>query len=213
MLRFFLPFVFVAGLHADAGSLRKAPPRDYELREGDIVFQGNAGPQSDAIRDATGSAFTHCGVVFNHESRWFVIEAVQPLRSTPLDRWIDRGLPGTYRAYRLKQPLRPAAADRARAWAMGQLGKNYDLKFRWDDGALYCSEFVWKLFREGGIELCQTRAFRDYELEAPTVKAIIRQRYGGTENLPLDETVVAPGDLAASKLLAEAPRRRTQKKH
>ncbi len=190
------------------GGSKKAGPvvPDYDLREGDIVFQGNPGAQSDAIRDATGSPFTHCGVVFRHEGRWHVVEAVQPVRTTPLDQWIGRSLPGTYRAYRLKQELEAGGVEKARAWAGRQLGKDYDLKFRWDEGALYCSEFVWKLYREGGIELCRPKTFRDYKLDAPTVKAIIDQRYGGLGNLPLDETVVAPGDLVQSPLLVEAPR-------
>jgi cell wall-associated NlpC family hydrolase len=207
MLRFLL-FLALATVLPVSG----AAPRDYDLREGDIVFQGNPGAQSDAIRDATGSPFTHCGVVFRDEGEWWVIEAVQPVRSTPLNQWIARSLPGTYRAYRLKQPLAIEAAGRARAWARRQIGKNYDLKFRWDDGALYCSELVWKLFREAGVDLCERRTFQHYKLDAPRVKAIIDQRYGGIENLPRDEAVVAPGDLAASKLLVEAPLRRKTKR-
>lgn len=202
----------MAGLSAQAGSPRRPSHPDYDLREGDIVFQGNAGPQSDAIRDATGSPYTHCGVVFRNEGRWFVIEAVQPVRATPLADWVRRSLPGTYRAYRLKQPLEAGAAATARAWARKQLGKDYDLKFRWDDGALYCSEFVWKLYQQAGLELCAQRTFREYNLEAPTVKAIIEQRYGGKRNLPLDEVAVAPGDLAKSELLTEVPHRGAKKR-
>lgn len=212
MVRFFLPLALAATLLPVAAGAKRPPaqPR-YELQEGDIVFQGNPGAQSDAIRDATGSPFTHCGVVFKHEGRWMVVEAVQPVGATPLDHWIARSLPDTFRAYRLKQPLGPASAAKARRWAEGQLGRNYDLKFRWDDGALYCSEFVWKLYRQAGVELCEQRRFRDYNLEAPTVKAIIDQRYGGRENLPLDEPAVAPGDLVESPLLVEVPRRAVKK--
>lgn len=213
MPRFFLLLAITATLlPAAAGSKRQPPQPRYELQEGDIVFQGNAGQQSDAIRDATGSPFTHCGVVFKHEGRWMVAEAVQPVGTTPLDRWIARSLPDTFRAYRLKKPLNPEGAANARRWAEKQFGRNYDLKFRWDDGALYCSEFVWKLYEEAGVELCRQRPFRDYNLEAPTVKAIIDQRYGGRQNLPLDELAVAPGDLVKSALLVEVPRRAVKKK-
>ena len=212
MIRIFLLFVLAATcMPVAAGSKRQPAQPRYDLQEGDIVFQGNVGPQSDAIRDATGSPFTHCGVVFRHEGRWMVIEAVQPVGSSPLDRWIARSLPDTFRAYRLKKPLDPAGAAKARQWAGKQLGRNYDLKFRWDDGALYCSEFVWKLYRAAGVELCEQRPFRDYNLEAPAVKAIIDERYGGRQNLPLDELAVAPGDLADSPLLVEVPRRAVKK--
>lgn len=212
MPRIFLLLAIAATmLPATAGSKRQPAQPRYDLREGDIVFQGNAGRQSDAIRDATGSPFTHCGVVFKHEGRWMVAEAVQPVGATPLDRWIARSLPDTFRAYRLKQPLEPGSAGKAWHWAEKQLGLDYDLKFRWDDGALYCSEFVWKLYQQGGIELCKQRPFRDYNLEAPSVRAIIVQRYGGRQNLPLDEPAVAPGDLVNSPHLVEAPRRAVKK--
>ncbi len=58
--------VVFAGLVAAAIGLRDKPPAQasYALQEGDIVFHGNAGEQCDAIREATGSPYTHCGVVF-----------------------------------------------------------------------------------------------------------------------------------------------------
>lgn len=179
----------------------------YDLREGDIVFQGNAGPQSDAVRKATGSPFTHCGVVTEINGRLAVLEAVQPVRITPIDEFIRRSLPGTFHARRLSSPLNQERVGQARNWAEKQTGKAYDIKFAWGDDQLYCSELVWKLFDAGGIELCKTRKFRDYNLNDPVVKRIIVERYGNEANLPLDEPVVSPGDLAASPLLVEAPRR------
>lgn len=49
--------------------------------------------------------------------------------------------------------------------------------------------------------------FKDYNLTHPTVEHIIKARYGSVKNLPLNELVVAPSDLAQSDLLVEAPRR------
>ncbi len=66
---------------------------------------------------------------------------------------------------------------------------------------MYCSELVWKIDRHAGVELCPPRRFRDYDLEKPSVRKIIRERFGGMDKLPLDEKVVAPSDLAASPLL------------
>lgn len=197
-----------------AGSIRKAAPaqKDYVFQEGDIVFQGNAGPQSDAVRAATDSPYTHCGVVFRKEGTWWVMEAIHPVQVTRLRDFIDRSLPGTFHAMRLKSPLDPASARHARSWATGQTGRPYDLKFRWDDEALYCSEFVWKLYDKAGVQLCKTRSFQSYDLEDPVVRKIIDQRYGGIDRLPMKEPVVAPSDLAASTLLVEAPRR-AGKKH
>lgn len=197
-----------AGLVAAAVGLRDKPPApaNYALQEGDIVFHGNAGEQCDAVREATGSPYTHCGVVFEKDGRLMVLEAVQPVRVTTVEAFQQRSLPGSFHARRLKQPADPAAIAKAKSWGAKQTGRNYDYLFGWDDGALYCSELVWKAYEQAGIELCEPRRFHDYRLDSPKVKAIIARRYGSADKLPRDEPVVAPGDLAESPLLVEVPR-------
>jgi hypothetical protein len=199
----------LAGLVAAAVGLKEKPPGPaayYDLQEGDILFHGNSGEQCDAIREATGSPYTHCGVVFERDGSLMVLEAVQPVRVTTVEAFQQRSLPGSFHARRLKTPADPAALDQAKAWGHKQLGRNYDLRFEWDSHTLYCSELVWKAYQQAGIELCEPRRFHDYRLDSPKVQAIIARRYGSADNLPRDEPVVAPGDLAASPLLVEVPR-------
>lgn len=203
-----LLFAVLAGALA-AGLLREdAPESDpaWALREGDIVFHGNAGEQCDAIRAATGSPYTHCGVVFQKDGRLMVLEAVQPVRVTTVEAFQQRSLPGTFHARRLKVPLEPAAIAKAKAWGEKQIGRHYDYRFQWEDGALYCSELVWKAYDKAGVQLCQPRRFHDYRLDHPAVQAVIAQRHGSADKLPRHEPVVAPGDLADSPLLVEVPR-------
>lgn len=196
-----LPITATAG-----SSLKKSTAPRYDLREGDIVFQGNAGAQSDAVRAATGSPFTHCGLVFKNDGRFMVLEAIHPVQVTSLERFINRSIPGSFHAKRLRKPVDPASLAKGRSWAANQAGLPYDMLFRWDDDKLYCSEFVWKAYAKAGVELCEKRSFRSYDLEAPAVKKIVDLRYGGIDKLPLDEPAVSPGDLASSKLLIEVPR-------
>ncbi len=172
-----------------------------EWREGDIVFTGSARGQGEAIIAATGSPYTHCGIVFLREGKLMVLEAVQPVGVVSLEDFVARGKPGTHQALRLKTPLATADIERGRKWATAQVGKNYDVKFLWDDGQLYCSELVWKIYQHAGIELCKPRRFRDFNLDDPKVRKMIEQRFGSFEALPQDEKVVAPSDLAASPLL------------
>ncbi|WP_193214428.1 YiiX/YebB-like N1pC/P60 family cysteine hydrolase [Luteolibacter marinus] len=195
--------IFIASV---TGRENPEPEAIYALQEGDIVFHGNAGGQSDAIREATGSPYTHCGVVFRKDGRLMVFEAVQPVRAVPVEAFIARSQPGTFHARRLKNPPRPEAIAEAKAWAAKQSGRNYDYLFQWADGALYCSELVWKVYDRAGIQLCPTRHFQDYQLDSPKVREVIKRRYGSVDKLPRDEPVVAPGDLAASPLLVEVPR-------
>jgi hypothetical protein len=177
----------------------------YDLKTGDVVFQSTKGEQAEAIRQATGSRFTHCGVVFEQGGHWKVLEAVQPVKVTPLAEFQKRSLPGTFQVRRLNRPLAPEALELGRSWGAKQVGLNYDHHFRWDDETLYCSELVWKIYKQAGVELCATRRFKDYALESPEVQAVIKKRYGSVDKMPQDEPVVSPGDLADSPLLVEVP--------
>jgi Permuted papain-like amidase enzyme, YaeF/YiiX, C92 family len=175
------------------------------LREGDILFTSSERGQGEAIIAATGSPYTHCGVVFEREGKLMVLEAVQPVRVSTLAAFMANGRKEHFVAKRLKTPVKPEAYRKARAWATAQVGRDYDLRFGWDDAKLYCSELVWKIYQKAGVELCAPKRFRDYDLQRPAVRRIIDQRYGGMHRMPLDEKVVAPSDLAASPLLIDVP--------
>jgi hypothetical protein len=179
---------------------------EYQYQTGDVVFQSTSGEQAKAVRAATGSRYTHCGVIFEQDGAFKVLEASQPVKITPLEEFRQRSLPGTFEVRRLKEPLSPAAIEAGKAWGKQQVGLNYDPHFRWDDQTLYCSELVWKVFKKSGVELCPTKRFRDYELEAPEVKKVIEKRYGSADKMPQDEPVVSPGDLADSPLLVPVPK-------
>lgn len=175
------------------------------LREGDIVFSGCPAGQGAAVTAATGSPYTHCGIVFNHEGQLMVLEAVQPVRVTTLKAFLGGRHLAVIAARRLKARLKEDDIVKARKWAVAQIGRNYDTRFEWGDERLYCSELVWKVFEKGGVELCKPRRVRDYNLQSPEVRKLIQQRFGGMANLRLDEKIVAPSDLAASPLLEDVP--------
>jgi len=198
------------GSVAIAGLLKSRTHNPYALQDGDIVFQETNSSQGRAIKAATDSRWTHVGMVFHRNGEPMVIEAVQPVRITSLSRFIARN-PSSFYAMRLKDSskhINSRSITKARIYGNKQLGKNYDLKFRWSDDKIYCSELVWKVYKEAtGIELCKPRAFSTYNLSHPTVQRIIRQRYGSAKNVPLKELAVAPSDLAQSPLLVEVPKK------
>lgn len=180
-------------------------PKNYDIKEGDIVFSSSAAGQGEAIIAATRSPYTHCGIVFTEGGKMMVLEAVQPVGTCTLAEFMNRSDPGTFAAKRLKTPMPPDRYREAKAWGNRQIGKTYDSKFLWNDSQIYCSELVWKIYDHGGVQLCNPRKFRDLNLNAPSVKRIIEERYGSMENLPLNEKIVPPSDLAASHLLEEVP--------
>ena len=88
---------------------------------------------------------------------------------------------------------RAALRQLARA-GLAYQGKPYDPYFGWGDDRIYCSELVYKVYRDAiGIEMGKTRRMKDFDLTGPAVQAQLRERYG--DSIPLDETVIAPSDL------------------
>ena len=171
-------------------------------RSGDIIFQNLPSAQSKAIQLATHSQYSHVGIIFIQNGKPVVYEAVQPVRVTPLDEWIERGKDGRFIIKRLRAPERLADSTIANMLQVGrhQIGKDYDIYFGWSDDLWYCSEFVWKIYQRGaGIELCDLRHLKDFDLTSTTVKETMKRRYGDT--IPYDERVVAPSDIFDSDKL------------
>lgn len=173
-----------------------------QARAGDVIFQSLNTSQSLALRIATGSEYTHCGIILEKDGKLQVFEAVQPVIWTPLDEWIARGEKGHYVLMRLKDtsPLTPEALAAMLNDTHNYEGKPYDIFFQWSDEKIYCSELVWKLYqRNTGLELGPLRRIADYNLDHEEVLRIARQRYG--TDIPLDEQVTAPSDIMACDLL------------
>lgn len=190
-------------------SFKKNGPKYERLQSGDIVFQYTGGEQGEAVEAATNSKYTHCGIVFEQDGQLYVLEAVQPVKVVTLDSFRKRSR--IFHARRLKDQskLNAAAMEKGLTWGRKQIGKDYDPLFKWDDENLYCSELVWKIYKQStGLELCETKTFKSYFLEKPVVRQVIQKRYGDVDNLPENEPVVAPSDLAASGLLIEVPLRK-----
>ena len=166
---------------------------DYRPQNGDIVFHESRSSQSEAIQRATGSRYSHMGIVYLQEGEPFVYEAVQPVKLTPLDQWVARGEGGHFVAKRLRDAdtLTDEVLARMRAVGEPMAGLDYDLTFEWSDERIYCSELVWKIFKRGaGIELGTLVTFADFDVSHPAVAAKVRERFG--DALPLDEPVISP---------------------
>jgi hypothetical protein len=162
--------------------------------------------QGEAIALATGSPWTHVGILFREKGAWVVYEAVGPVKATPLGDWIAQGEGGAHVAKRLTGDRAPdrAAVGKLKAAAERFMGLPYDWKFLWDDERIYCSELVWKMYRDAlGVEIGALQKLREFDLTDPAVKAKMRERYG--KNIPLDERVISPGSMFDSSLLQTVP--------
>ena len=177
--------------------------QDQNLQEGDIIFQTSQGSLGEAIQIATHSPYSHVGIIFKKENQFMVLEAVQPVQIIPLRSWINRGKGGKYVIKRLKNAhkvLDSSVLGKMKQIGKTYLGRNYDIYFEWTDQRLYCSELVWKIYKEAtGLEIGQLKPLKEFDLASEAVRRKLKEHYG--KNIPLDEKIISPEALFQSDLL------------
>lgn len=178
--RIFLLFVaaLLGGMFLLYGAMAATFPDTAKLgvKEGDIVFQTVLGTQGYAIIFASKSAYTHMGFIRMTKDGPVVVEAVGPVKETPLEAWINRGVYKRLAVMRLKAPKKDTF-KKALGWAKKHYGKPYDIFFLPGDDEFYCSELVRGAFKEGaGIPLGKIEKVKDLTSSAAMDK-VIEQRW------------------------------------
>ena len=174
-----------------------------QLQDGDLIFQTSQSSQSKAIQLATRSKFSHMGMIYIKDNKTYVFEAVQPVKITPIKEWINRGKNGYYIVKRLRKSdkiLTPEVKSKMKHIGENYLGKDYDKYFEWSDQRIYCSELVWKVYKEAAnIEIGELQRLKDFDLSSKIVKQTLRARYG--DRIPFDELVISPIQMLSSDKL------------
>jgi hypothetical protein len=133
---------------------------------------------------------------------WQVVEAIDHVRRTPLVSWFMRGRSGRFTAYRTTSavPL-PAAGkfhDSLSAALTTYMGRPYDFRYAPEDSEIYCSELVFKAYREAcGIELGGWEELG--QLNWRPFEPLIRTLEGGPA--PLQRRMITPAAITRSPLL------------
>ena len=187
-------FIFAAG---KISSSQNTEDLQQVLKNGDIIFQVSRSGQSKAIQLATKSQYSHMGIIYENADGFFVYEAVQPVKLTRLKEWIDRGENGHYVVKRLKNAdeiLTQEKLQKMRTAGEEYAGKDYDIFFEWNDEKIYCSELVYKIYKEAaGIEIGKIEKLSDFDLSHKMVQAKMKERFG--DKIPPDEKVISPASM------------------
>ena len=156
-----------------------------EWKEGDIVFQISKSKQSPFIQLATGSIYSHCGIVIEKNKHFYVLEASNIVKLTPLVTWINRGRFSHCISYSVfKHPIKISYKK--------YLGQKYDTSFKFNNGKMYCSELVYEIYKnQFGVELCKPRKVSDYHILG--LSKLLKNR-----GISKNQLVVAPSDLLNS---------------
>jgi hypothetical protein len=171
----------------------------YFPHEGDVLFQALPHQEVvDAIEGATDSDFSHCGIVAKVDGQWVVYEALGQVRTTPLYDFLLRGRERGFAVYRWKMNERehvPAILEHARAL----LGLPYDTRYKMDDERIYCSELIYKAYRDATGGGQAGKLVRLGDLKWGKYEKTIIELEGGPP--PLDREMITPRDLALAPQL------------
>lgn len=185
------------------GSKISVKPKESPLQAGDLIFQTSQSSQSEAIQLVTQSPYSHVGIIYKDGEGFKVYEAIRTVQLTPLDQWIKRGENGHYVVKRLKNAEeRLGTSQQKQLLKAGKKYRNkpYDSYFAWSDDHIYCSELVWKMYKEAlDIELGALVALGSYDLGNKKVQQQLKERFKG--NLPLDRRLISPAAIFASEEL------------
>lgn len=155
------------------------------LREGDILFIETTSFQSKFVKMGMLSIWSHCGIAVNTPEGVQIMEADTTVRILPVERFIAKSVGGKYIIKRPEQQLsKPIDKDK---W----LGKWYDLKFSFDNDEVYCSELVWLIYKEQGIELCPPIKINEHFM----VRFKVLQEALMERGISPEQEAVAPCDL------------------
>jgi hypothetical protein len=182
-------------LNSFAQAARTSPQSLF--RDGDIIFHKSQSRQSAALQEATGSPWTHVGILFSNGTKWYVAEAVEPVRLTALNTFINRGKNKEYRVYRhkvLDTPNTSAKLEKLKEELSGYMNISYDIFFEWSDDLIYCSELIYKAFYDSlNVEVGVVQKIGELKLDGPQVKKLIKDRLDRIgRKLNLNEPIVTP---------------------
>jgi uncharacterized protein YycO len=114
-----------------------------------------------------------------------VLEASKTVKLTPFNSFIGHAKNENWCIKRPKQKLtKPINYNK-------YIGQPYDLEFKFNNGKMYCSELVWLVYKEQGIELCKPRKVSSFIMtRIPKVKKLMNKR-----NIQMNQEAVAPVDI------------------
>ena len=176
------------------------------LRQGDIVFRlGDARvvrgmvPLSRFIARATGSPFSHTGIVAIEDGSPIVYDCSSPgVQRQPFEVWMLDSL-GALGVKRLKPEHRERIAGVV-GYCRSAFERQvpFDSGFRMEDDSLYCLELTEKAFRSQGLALSEPVRIGDWEYLAsfPLTALLIPPVTGFMLDRPiaLEQTVYVPGN-------------------
>lgn len=157
-------------------------------KEWDIVFQTSNSRQSKAIEKATDSNITHMWILVKHNWKMMVLEASSTVKFTDFEEWKSRWRWWDIYVKRLWW-ISDEKIQKVLNEAKKYTWKRYDTLFQMDSNQIYCSELIYKAFKDWAwIEIWNTQKIWDLNFSSIDVQTLFIKRLGlklSTENQSL----------------------------
>lgn len=185
-----------------------------ELESADLIFQTHLSSQAPAVMLASGSLYSHAGIIHRNGNRVTVINALNVVSETDLKAFITGGWGERFtvmRNTRLTPEQKEAVVRNARRY----LKRPYDFVFSLDNEAIYCSELPYLAFRDERLSVGTVQKIADLNLDNLAVRNIFSNRWkmhprcqgvGMTAehcwDTIMDESIITPAGLASDSQLS-----------
>lgn len=137
------------------------------MRSGDLLFRMGLEGASRVVTAVGGGDFSHVGLAFRLNGRWMVVHAVpneappgeeDRVKCEPIDSFFapERACRGALRRVRCADGTAERVARQAYGLFLKRVGFDHDYDLA-DTTRFYCTEMVWHLYRQEGIDLAEGR--------------------------------------------------------
>jgi hypothetical protein len=132
------------------------------LKEGDIIYISIPNLLYQAIEKGTKSQTSHVGILLKKNDKWMVAESKVPVSTlTPLDSFISRSKDSWFAIRRFNEELSQQQITELKKACEARYGVLYDFSFNFNSSKLFCSKFVYEVFKEAcNIDVGELESFK-----------------------------------------------------
>lgn len=177
---------------------------------GDLIFIETSDPVGPVLERATGSRFTHVGIVRRTGGGFAVIEAAPDgVYEIMLEPFLERAIGGNYAVYRYPGLWNGDWYHPAVLEANAYLGYPPDPHFRLDPSAFYGSELVYDSYKAAGVALGKLERIGDLDFDTQEGRALLLSGWAERPDckarhldeaacwsLIMDQKIVTPASIA-----------------
>ncbi len=137
---------------------------------GSLIFQQRDSLEGMALALATGSPYTHVGIIRITGGGPYVMQSsamTGGVEEVPLDEFINAGVGQKFAIYVTKKDYRPAGQlnSPASLAAYDYYHLPYDFFYQQDSRAIYSAELIFKIFKDIGHPIGRLRRIRDLNFD------------------------------------------------